>query len=239
MTTFSNKSLYTKGQLDYRCLTLLGNSTEQTFDFKDPLFNVISIEASQGEINTDNASEWITVRCKEIDKKIENGITNYDTSLLLTKSGVAFMKTHTSRFFSKPKDRLDSISISIETITGANKFPSLIGTWVIELEIATVRVPTHADWRNIPDTESGENTSEILIDDAKKEPPTPNKSKPKDTTKSAKSAKSAKSTKSSSKENFKKDSAPAKPSSLESSLLTGTLSLLGIGSAVAMGVNFK
>tara|TARA_X000001036_G_scaffold439549_1_gene491084 strand:- start:5556 stop:6263 length:708 start_codon:yes stop_codon:yes gene_type:complete len=235
MTTFSNKILYTKGNLDYRCLTLVGDSIEQTFNFKDPLFNVISIEAAQGEINTNNSSEWISVSCKEIDKKIENGITDYDTSLVLTKSTLPFVKTHTSRYFSKPKDRLDALSISMETTTGTK--PTLTGSWIIELEIITVRVPTHADWRNIPDTESGKDANEMLLES---EPNTTvSASKEKEKKEHKKNIDTSKK-KPKKKENLKNKVVPVSSgSSLQSMLLASSLGLIGVGSAVAMGVNFK
>jgi len=238
MTTFSNKILYTKGNLDYRSLILVGDSIEQTFNFKDPLFNVISIEAAQGEINTNNASEWVSVSCKEIDKKIENGITNYDTSLVLTKSTLPFVKSHTSRYFSKPKDRLDAITISMKTISGTK--PTLTGLWVIELEIVTVRVPTHADWRNIPETESGKDSNEILLETEPNVTRTASKEIKDKNKKGVVTENSENSKKKPKKEKFKNKVVPASSgSSLQSMLLTGSVGLLGIGSAVAMGVNFK
>tara|TARA_B100000902_G_scaffold373071_1_gene400684 strand:- start:699 stop:1394 length:696 start_codon:yes stop_codon:yes gene_type:complete len=231
MTTFSNKILYTRGQLEYRSITIVGNQTETTFNFKDPLFNVISIEAVQGEITTDNSDEWLDIRCKEIDKKIENGITSFDTSLLLTKSGIPFMKNHTSRYFSKPKDRLDSLNILIKRKLPTTGATTLSSDWIMEIELVTVRIPTHADWRNIPETEQGQETSEFLQDKTEdvvliKNPVSPEPPKKKNKKKKDKKE--------------KMEIAPASTgSSLEGSLITGSLGLLGIGSALALGVKLK
>jgi len=226
MTTFSNKILYTKGQLDYRCIILTGNETETTFNFKDPLFNVISIEAVQGEITTNDTTEWVEVRCPEIDKRIENGITSYDTSLLVTKSAIPFIKSHTSRYFAKPKDRLDAVTVYILRKLPSTGTTTLSGDWIIELEIATVRVPTHADWRNIPDTEVSNDTSEILEVQVPALPITP----PEPLVEKKRKKKK--------KENMEIQPAST-GSSLEGSLLSGSLGLLGLGSALALGVRIK
>ena len=247
MTTFSNKILYTKGQLDYRCLTLTSNQTETTFKFKDPIFNVISIEAVQGEIKTNDPDEWLDVRCKEIDKRIENGITSYDTSLVLTKSEVPFIKSHTSRFFAKPKDRLDSLTIIINRKLPTTGSTTLSSDWIIELELTSIRVATHADWRNIPDTEISKETSEVLgiepedpqeLADASGFAKSPVAIKEKAELKQEERKKKKK-IKKSKKEPMTEIQPASTGTSLESSIMTGSLGLLGIGSALALGIKLK
>ena len=137
------------------------------------------------------------------------------------------MKNHTSRYFSKPKDRLDSLNILIKRKLPTTGTTTLSSHWIMEIEIVTVRIPTHADWRNIPDTELGQETSTILQEQSEdiviknpvSEPPKEKKKKKKKET---------------------MEIVPASTgSSLEGSLVSGSLGLLGVGTALALGVKLK
>tara|TARA_X000001036_G_scaffold412213_1_gene425546 strand:+ start:4162 stop:4887 length:726 start_codon:yes stop_codon:yes gene_type:complete len=241
MPTFSNKLLYTKGYLDYHCLTLSGNSTEEKFIFKEPIFNIVACEAVQGEIKTNNPLDWISVICREIDKKNETGLTGYDTKVILVKSEVPFVKTHATRYFSKPKDKLESITLKLQKVLPNTTTPiTLNGPWIIQLELTTVRVATHTDWRNISPIDiksDGDISSDLNSDKTRDDLEKPDiKVLPEKKEKKKKSSRKA----------AKKDIKIPEPahkenmSSLRSYLVNGGVGALGVGTAMALGgVTFK
>ena len=234
MTTFSNKVLYTKGYLDYHVITVKGNQTDTdiTFNFKEPIKNVVSMEVVQGIIKSGTTDAWIYVRCPEMERRLEGKInTGINTPLALINANVPYALPHTHRYFSKPRDSLSFVNILLEIASPENGTLSLNGPWILEIELISIRVATHTDWRKIPQVDSNkEGATFDKVHDAleQKEPDEivvvakeePKKKKEKFTT--PKKAKPV----------------PAE-SSLGSTLLTGTVGALGLGTAVALGVKFK
>ena len=234
MTTFSNKVLYTKGHLSHHSIILQGTSseTEKKFTFKEPIKNVIAIEAVQGALWTTTTSDknlWYKIRCPTVEKRLEGKMgTEYDTPLALVNANVPFALCHSVRYFSKPKDSVGELEIAIEPIEG--QVSSLDSNWIIELDITTVRVATHADWRNIPTSadvaeESGQKFDKVR-DDLHSNFKNPlvtsvTKRKPKE------------------KKKPKPTDGANQTSLSNSTVLKGSVGALGLGTALALGLKFK
>ena len=242
MTTFSNKLLYSKGHLDHHSIVLKGSATETeiTFKFKDPIHNVVAVEAVQGMLTTSAGlgDTWIYIRCPLTERRLEGKYgTEFDIPLALIKTNYPFALNHNTRYFSKPKDSINELSLSFELATSAGgNTLSLSAPWIIQLEITTVRIATHTDWRNIPEKAEGENSKfDKTLDAIEPGPRTPRvgfqesggiKKKKKKKT----SIDSSDATQKSSRSHNSKKIPQAKnsPGSLGSSVVKGTIGALGI-----------
>lgn len=239
MTSFSNKVLYTKGHLQHHSITITGTATEleKTVLFKDPIYNVIAVEAVQGIIHGDNDAtddDWVKITCPQVQRRLEGKIaTNYDTGLAVVSAGTVFGATHGVRYFSKPKDKYSDLTISLELLSSSDsskKTLALGKPWVIELDIISIGVATHTDWKNVPTP--ADNPEDTKIDktlDYLHKPETMVVSTPEKKKK---------------KKIPKKVMTRAEPmvstSSLaNSSVVKGSLGVLGLGTALAFGLKFK
>jgi len=252
MTTFSNKLLYSKGHLDHHSIVLKGSATETdiTFKFKDPIQNVVAVEAVQGMLTTSAGlgDTWVYIRCPLTERRLEGKYgTEFDIPLALIKTNYPFALNHNTRYFSKPKDSINELSLSFELATSAGgNTLSLSAPWIIQLEITTVRIATHTDWRNIPEKAEGEDSKFDKTLDAI-EPTTalrPEKFQENGMKKKKKKKTSidspARESKSSRSHNSKKIPQPKNASSsLGSSVVKGTIGVLATGTALALGLKFK
>tara|TARA_B100001250_G_scaffold134251_1_gene114788 strand:- start:6260 stop:6988 length:729 start_codon:yes stop_codon:yes gene_type:complete len=242
MTTFSNKVLYTKGHLNHHSIILHSTQTEETFKFKEPVKNVIAIEAVQGIILTTGTSPnyWCKVRCPLLEKRLEGKMgTEYDTPLALINANVPLALSHSTRFFSKPKDSIQELTLSLEDLSG-NPF-SLKDSWILELDITSVIVGTHADWKNIPSTKDVKDNPnqkfDKVHDHMEENFETPwvrsrtdkkNKKKKNNDVKNINTVSGI------------RDNTTINNSTLNTSnILKSSVGLLGVGTALAMGLKFK
>jgi len=256
MTTFSNKLLYSKGHLDHHSIVLKGSATdtEITFRFKDPIHNVVAVEAVQGMLTSGAGSgdTWVYIRCPLTERRLEGKYgTEFDIPLALVKTNYPFALNHNTRYFSKPKDSVKELTLSFELASSASATSlSLSAPWIIQLEITTVRIATHTDWRNIPEKAEGESGQfDKTRDDI--EPGSENKAL---TIKASRSpreefgenslTRKKKKKKNTSIDSRKKSQGPepqgkVASSTLGSSVVKGTVGVLAAGTALALGLKFK
>lgn len=240
MTSFSNKVLYTKGHLQHHSITITGTTsdTTKTISFREPIYNVISVEAVQGIIHSDNDAtddDWIRIKCPQVERRLEGKLgTGYDTGLAVVSAGTIFGVTHGARYFSKPKDNYSELTISLELVSSSdsNKTTLTLGKpWIIELELISIGVATHTDWKNIPNpADNPDDANNDRTHDYLHQPETMVVFSPK--------KKKKKATKN--KESVKyPESSPSNSSLSRSSVVKGSLGALGVGTALAFGLKFK
>ena len=242
MTSFSNKVLYSKGHLQHHSITITGaqNEFEKTIVLDVPIYNVISVEAVQGIVHGDSTHvEWIKIRCPQVERRLEGKIgTGYDTGLAVVNAGVVFGATHGVRYFSKPKDKYSDLTISLELLSSSQSNKTTLTMekpWVIELDIISVAVATHTDWRNVPTpADDPEDANNDKTHDYLHKPETMVVSIPTDLNKKKKKKSQKKQTPDKAPEPFDSNSSLAR-----GSVVKGSLGVLGLGAAMALGLKFK